>query len=567
MNDSGCVNDANCHGQLEATSLIATQRMWIAAGICFAASVVLGLLSDGCYHDDDLTHYLMARWAWWYPSYLLHIWGRPGLTVPLAAVSWIGDRFFAWHVARVLSAVATTAGAVLAAKLAMRWGIRRGWLVVIACFAQPLNMLLSFTTLSENWTALYLIGAVYLLDRHRAAWASAVFSVALVSRHEAVVFIPIWWAGLFLAGITPRRFIFSAAISLWAPAVHNLLFYATFEEWPVRMYFQPSGSTEFLPTGPLAYVPNVIHAISPAIIAWAIVGLRPFASRRRCLVIVFPVLFVLLHAAIKAIGVYASGGYGRFLVAVFPFVGMLAAAGIERILAGGANGRIWATLAAVVVVAWLAAEVESRAGRLSFERQNWLLFVRIGGVAIVALCMAMYSVSRRVGHSSQFAGRAIIVPLFLLLIQLAIVVRPLVMNDDQRRCREVADWLSQEGRENRPVFATNPWIVYQRGMVEHPRAHKGRRLLASMPIGTLVVWDSKYTESDFHGIKIAELGTGAYQAIRLFPSSRDARAIVIGIAEKVAETPLDNVADQSIYPPALTASKTPVLGIYYSQDQ
>lgn len=566
MIDPQRLPDANTHALAEIASTTETRRMWTAAGICFAASVVLGLLSDGCYHDDDLTHYLMARWAWWYPSYLLHIWGRPGLTVPLAAVSWIGDRFFAWHIARVLSAVATTVGAVLAAKLAMRWGIRRGWLVVIACFAQPLNMLLSFTTLSENWTALYLIAAVYLLDRQKAVIASVVFSIALVSRHEAVAFIPIWWAGLFLAGATPRRFLLAVLLSLWAPTVHNLLFYATFEEWPVRMYFQPSGSTEFLPTGPLAYVPNVIHAISPVIIAWTIVGMHAFASRRRCLVIVFPVLFVLLHASIKALGVYASGGYGRFLVAVFPFVGILAAAGIERILAGGANGRSLASLAGVVVVGWLAAEVESRAGRLSFEQQNWVLYMRLGGAAIVASCVSMAFLSMRNNFRQQFAGGVIAFPLLLLIIQLAIVVRPLVINEDQRRCQEVAQWLVEGDRKQRPVFATNPWIVYQLGMVEHPRAHKGRRLLASMPVGTLVVWDSKYTESDFHGLKITELDRGAYRNVQLFSSPWGQRAIVIGVAEKVAETPLETISDKISYPAALTAAKEPVMGIYYDID-
>ena len=52
---------------------------------CFVLTVTLGLLSDGAYHDDDLTHFLMARWVRWYPGYLLHIWGRPGLTVPSSA--------------------------------------------------------------------------------------------------------------------------------------------------------------------------------------------------------------------------------------------------------------------------------------------------------------------------------------------------------------------------------------------------------------------------------------------------------------------------------------------------
>ena len=65
---------------------------WLALtlGAFFLLTAALGLASRGVYQDDDLAHFLFARWAGWFPSYLLHVWGRPGLTIPLFAVSWLG---------------------------------------------------------------------------------------------------------------------------------------------------------------------------------------------------------------------------------------------------------------------------------------------------------------------------------------------------------------------------------------------------------------------------------------------------------------------------------------------
>ena len=57
----------------------------IYAALGLGLSVWMGLRSDGVYHDDDLTHLQMARWAWQYPRYLLHDWGRPGFTVLYAS--------------------------------------------------------------------------------------------------------------------------------------------------------------------------------------------------------------------------------------------------------------------------------------------------------------------------------------------------------------------------------------------------------------------------------------------------------------------------------------------------
>ncbi|MEK6644599.1 MAG: hypothetical protein AABZ08_11895 [Planctomycetota bacterium] len=545
---------------------VESRRIWIAAAICLGGTLVLGLFSEGCYHDDDLTHFLMARWAWWYPSYLLHIWGRPGLTVPLAAVSWIGDRFFGWHMARVLSSMVTAAGAVVAARLAMRLGVRRGWLVVIACYVQPLNSLLSFTTLTENWTALYLIGAVALLFQRKPIAASCVFSLALVTRHEAVVFIPIWWLALWTGSGRARSVLVGAIGSLWAPVVHNLLFWIVFEEWPVRMYFQPHGSTEFLSMGPLSYVPHALYAIPPVIFALALVGSRGWFGRDRWILIAIPGLFFLLHAVIKAAGVFASGGYGRFMVAVAPFMGILAARGVDRLSTVDWRRGYWAMLLGVLLMGWLATEIEIAAARSSVGSSTslWGLRSAAGLVSVWCLVHAGFSAHTLTRKGVGTAG--VTCSFVLISAQFFMIVRPLGLREDQWKCREVADEIRKEGRSKGPLFVIHPWIVYQLGLVEHPRAHKGPRLLASMPVGTVVVWDSKYTPSDFHGIDVATLYMPPYRIVKQFEDSQTGRGLVIGMSEKTADAPVPILRDMS-YPIDLISKSEPISGIFYVHDE
>ncbi|OQZ05889.1 MAG: hypothetical protein B6D36_07795, partial [Planctomycetes bacterium UTPLA1] len=203
---------------------------WLALtlGAFFLLTAALGLASRGVYQDDDLTHFLFARWAGWFPSYLLHVWGRPGLTIPLFAVSWLPDIDTAWHGARLLSAVATAASALIAARLAMRLGVARPWLVVVLCYAQPLASVLATTTLTENFAGLYLVAAAALLQTKRVVSGSVMFSLLLVTRHEAAALLPVWMVGVWMAGGGTARFFAAAFATALAPIAHNVTFFATF---------------------------------------------------------------------------------------------------------------------------------------------------------------------------------------------------------------------------------------------------------------------------------------------------------------------------------------------------
>jgi len=553
----------------------ARRRIWLALIPCAALSIVLGLMSEGGYHDDDLTHFLMARWVRWFPEYLLHIWGRPGLTIPLAAVSWIGERETGWHAARMLSGLASAAAAYVAARLAMRLGLTRPCLVVIACYAQPLHNLLACTTLTENWAALYLISAVYLLVRGRALSASIVFSLALVTRHETVLLLPLWWIAVVRTAWANRSLTAASApgaatvrlgppvaalisASLWAPMVHNILFQLVFEEWPVRVFLEPRGSSQYPPAGWLAYVPNALHAVPPVIAGLALVG-GAVLARKEWLIVAIPALYFAEQVAFKALGLFASGGYARFMVAVAPFIALLAVAGLEGMTTDRRRRAAVLTIGLVFLVGWLALEVEHAGRRIAWSDERLTWAIRAAGVVFASACLFVAGSSLRRRRAALYLALALGAS---VLAQWVIVLRSIGLSPSALAAREVVQWLAAENLDDAPFFATDPWFAYWLDLAENPRAHKGPALLASMPVGTVVVLDSAYSQSDFHGLEWRRVTNDrAYRTLREFGPSRPGVAHFV-VLRKEAETPIPPAEDDS-YPADLTARRKPLRGVYY----
>lgn len=567
----------------------------------FLLTAVLGLLSNGVHHDDDLMHLLMARWARWFPQYLLHWWGRPGLTIPLAGVAWLGDAATGWHVARALSACVTAAGAIVAVRLAARLGVRPVWLVVVACYLQPLNLMLATTTLTENFSALYLVCAVALLHAGRPVGASAVFSLLLVTRHEAIALLPIWWLGLLLERgalvgkrpvtgcggdasqprsgfwqhvrrcVRPRQAA-AAAVSLWAPLVYNVVFRVLFDEWPFSMFLQPGGSTEYLPTGPLSYVPQALLAVPSVLAGLAIIGGAALIRRGCWPAPALCATYFLVHAASKALGVFASGGYARFMVTIAPLVGVLAVAGAVEMARAVRQERAaawpWLVHAGVWGIGWAALELECAAGRAAMP--GWLSLTTVRVLAALVLLVLLTAwVTGRFWRNPSGPWRARILGGLAGLVLLTLVpqvlrfAKPLRLNDEAAVFQRVVDWLTMQQLADAPLFWTDPWVAYDLDLVEHPRAHKGPALLASMPEGTIVVWDSKYSDNDFHRVSLEQLSPdGGYEMLKRFGEEARPGAFEIRVFRKT--TPADDSLEPDEYYPAdLMARQAKLRGVFY----
>ena len=122
-------------------------------------------------------------------------------------------------------------------------------------------------------------------------------------------------------------------------------------------------------------------------------------------------------------------------------------------------------------------------------------------------------------------------------------------------------WVGQRGMSGGPFFATNPWFSLHLDLIENPRAHKGPTLLASMPLGTVVMWDSKYSDSDFHGIRLDLLRDSPHYELMSVFGSESTRRLDVWVFRKTSEAPPPERADAP-YPPNPSASSA-LRGIYY----
>jgi hypothetical protein len=109
------------------------------------------LRSTGTYQDDDIAHFLIARWSWHHPHLLLDTWGRPAFTILYAPVAPLG--LFAVRIYSALLAGIVCGGAALLARL---YGLRWYYLAVPLTGLQPEFVRQAFSSLTELTFALIL---------------------------------------------------------------------------------------------------------------------------------------------------------------------------------------------------------------------------------------------------------------------------------------------------------------------------------------------------------------------------------------------------------------------------
>lgn len=477
---------------MESPNLTANTHGWgghlalVCVLLGFVVSLTLSLLSDGSYHDDALTHYLYARWAWHNPAYLFDAWGRPGLTcllLPLAK--------FGWTACRVESAVLSAVSAWLAYDVARRLGYRRAGWVPLLCFAQPLFLLASYTTLTETAVAFYLALAVWFMVRQRPAWSAALVSLCFVTRYETLVFAPLWALAIW----RQRGSWWAYACLLWAPLAHNLLGVLFLEGWPIWFIIGADHPDHYGAGTPLSMLVKSMATSGAAVAVLAAAGLfiRP-AVRGAWFVPACYGLHLAAQSAIYWLGLFASGGYARFLISTSPLAAVCAVAALETVLDGRGSSRRpgLPAVAAVTVVMWIGIELEA-----GVTDEAWLYLIQpvqwlVRGMATVVLLA--------VGWLSLWRHRLPAVLLALgavaaSVLPLAYLVRPHRMPAHTRDVQDAVAWLRASPHAAAPVIATNIWVSHflDRGVNVIPP--DSTQILDELAAGTVFFWDGEYSPS------------------------------------------------------------------------
>lgn len=468
----------------------------VLAGL--ALSSVLGLLSpNGIVHFDDLTHFLYARYAWTWPQFLLDTWGRPGFTTLYFLPAGLG-----WPACRLLSAILTAWSAWLAYRIAQGMKLQRPWIVIVFAFCQPLFFQLSLTTLTETALAFYLTASVYLAQRGRWGASAALLSLGFVTRHEAIVFLPV----LFVFAWRARANLLRLWPIVWAPLLVNLAAPIADMEPPLRLLIAPHPSQRYGEGGWLTFFSRSLEAWGPAISALAISGWwTMLRTRRGALPAACIALYFGAQTAVRALGLYDSGGYARFLVSISPLVAISATVGWQRLRSSDERIRRFATLSVSAAMILLWAAMESQIALASHHRdlESELPEVAVAKLAVriaTAALLFLAIVSTLGGRQSVKRFTRPLVPgalVVLAAIAVAKLCSPLKPPLEDEVIRESLDWLDRNGYADREVITGVVWIEYLQDKPRSPFRPYLPDRLAKAPIGTIFACDIQFAALDF----------------------------------------------------------------------
>lgn len=469
-----------------------SRRAWLVLGVGLLVSVVCAVLSDGVYHEDDLVHLQMAEWALRDPRYLLDQWGRPGFTL-----LYVLPAQFGWLAARIFTGVLVAATGWLTFRLAQGLGLPSAWTAPLLLWLQPLYFTLSYTTLTETAAALYLTGAMVAWQRGAPALSAGLISLLALTRHEAMVLLAVWAVLLWL-----RRAPAIAWLSLVAaPVLHNVLAFVFLHRAPLLSFLDPKPTNAYGSGHWFTMVRLAQDAFSPVLLLLAAAGTLALMRRRDGRGWwTLGVGWIVLQTVLFKFGLFASGGYARFLVVVSPVVALAAAFGLNRLLRllrvsrhraipGPAGAGVVRGVAVAVLVWWVGV------GAASDRPHDWWW---LGGL-LVALAVGRWvvhrpSVGQWLGSRLALWGATSLVGIGMVSsVAGGLAPRLLTLTTDQRCVSQTVDWLRANDLTARPLQAATPWLeVFLGGWRPWSRFPPFAERVRRLGPGELYLWDRRY---------------------------------------------------------------------------
>lgn len=502
------------------------------------AALCCALLSDGVHHDDDLQHLQLARWSAQRPEYLLDEWGRPGFTVLYALPAQLG-----WTFARIFTIGLSALTAWLTYRIAAGCGLRFAEYTPALFWLQPAVFTASMTTLTEPVLALYWTAAAWFFMRRAFARSALLVSLCAVTRHEAILLLPVWWIAMVLRGRSWREW----SWVFFVPALYNGLAWLFVAQTPAQLFSVLQPTQEYGSGGWLAMLARWAMAAGPAQLALALSGVpwlwqraaaRPWAAAGG--------LYFAAHTVFFRFGLFASGGYERFLMPLGPLVAVAAALMVEELLWRFRRERALALVMAIGAL-WLGAELEIWAAF-----RDSLHVVRVAAGLLIATVVGGWLAARGIGQAKQagrlYSQRRACYALPTIALVAGIAFQPFVsanldeanrrfvplrLNADQIAIRTAVARMSEMGLGERPIVAANPWVYEFAGRMPAYRGRFSRQRLDELAPGGLFIWESRYAPSPSFQLTLDVLARRGY-LVEVWRSAAAESGLACIIFEKTA---------------------------------
>lgn len=414
------------------------------AGLGWNLFVLLN--SPGWSLDDELSHYLRSRSVWENPALIFDSWTRIGRNV-----FHFLPAHFGLTAARVWTLAFAALSVLITTSLAAKLGARRAWLVPLALWFQPWFVELSWGVLTQTPFLLCLVAGIWLLVGGRWVLSGLCFGALPLIRHEGLALLALW--GMLLAaravflrspGFVPL--VLAALAGALPMVVSNGAAWICLGELPSKIFLNAK-PTDIYGQGTLwHFLPISFFPAGPFTLALAALAL-PWLLRnwRVTWPLVFYPAYFALHSAIFWLGLFASGGYYHFLMPMAPGLAVAAVLGADACFDA---------------------------------RSRWLPLVGRGLLAGAVLQgFALFHV-----HAMQYWSNS---PQGVGLTREPI----------HHALQDALDWQFRHRPAAPVVICRHISAAYARDWTETPARLRTNFLpLNELPEGTIVIWESKYSE-------------------------------------------------------------------------
>lgn len=315
--------------------------------------LVFALLSLELYSDDDLNHFMMARYAPHHPLLFLDIWGRPVFVILYS----LGSQFGITG-ARATSVVVGGLVAWFSYIYARKRGYNRPWLIPIILAVMPRFFSMCYNLDTGLALCFVLSGALALHAYGKEHLSALAISLAPAARPEGALFIGIFavffiykkkWTVLPLlaAGLLAwdmAGFAFSGD-PLWL--LHNQPWTAPYPyKFGLSLYFVKF--TEI--TGP-------VHV--PFFLAGLFFYFRKWKDNDNLLILFCWLAYFIFMVVVVWQGAFSTAGLTRYFNGATPLVALLSLAGLDHVLDSQKRREGLFVAALVLIAALFLTEVHA----------------------------------------------------------------------------------------------------------------------------------------------------------------------------------------------------------------
>lgn len=295
-----------------------TSIYWITFLIGLVWLLIVAIRSPDAAFLDEIGHVLMSQNVWHYPSFLLNLWGRPFNTFIYAIPSLGGlllARWFSVGIAILIVWITT--------KIADKMDIKHLWLIPLLLFFQPWFTEWIYTANTMTPLTLLIVSGIYLWMSGRWDWASLLFGLLPLTRHEGIALLVIWAVYCLIQ----KRFV-ASIISFIPVFIYNLIYYMIYGVLASGIFLRIQPTTFYGSGDWFHYLPDILQGVGLILLPISIIGMAILLKHAWRVIFIPFAMYLVIHIVIYRFGLFASGGYGAFLVPLSPLFALCGAAGV-----------------------------------------------------------------------------------------------------------------------------------------------------------------------------------------------------------------------------------------------